>query len=863
MDRNERPRVVQIRVFWGETAVLVRHLQAGQGFVLGAEAGPGVDFVVGAEHLGCARLPLVQARGDQAWSVEAAESTEDGALTQRPLLADERVTRQFGTLTVEVESVAALPSKRAMFPRKLRLTALAFVGISALAHGGLLACSSKAPADSFASLYEDTTDEQLLVMQQYLASAEEKEQDELEAEASADPSADQKEGGTGTRAKGEEGSLGSPYSRASAGRYGIQGPRDNPDPYIARQQAVNDAAEFGMIGLLNSGAGGDPNAPTAPWGRDDSLAANPLSARGNQWGSDINQGDSLGLSGLGTGGGGRGEGIGLGSIGTIGHGAGTGAAQGFGSGHGRLSGSHRASSSSPMAAPPPQAASIAAPVEVEAPIDPNGRFATTYRPGGGHLAAFDAAVAQGLLPAATREVVADVGGRFFPKVDLAEGSALGLRADVERARVAPAGGTVHVRLALRGTETAPEAKPHLSVHLVMDTSGSMEGDSITRAREAALSLVERLSPTDELSLVTFSSEANVLVPAGPVGPRRGFITAKIREIGASGGTNLSEGLAFGYAQAAHSLNRDGVRVVMLLSDGQATEGETRPAALSQMALNAFQDGIPTSTFGIGANYDGPLMSAIASDGAGGYYYLADTRRIAEALATELDRRIDPIATAVEVRIRLDDGVDLLKVYGSRRLGENEAARVRAQEVAADVQAAQRDGIKQNRKHDTEGGMRFFIPAFARGDSHALLLKLRLPPGAEDKKIATIELKYKDRVFGHNVVEERPLRISYASSDADSALSADASVVGTVQAFVAGESLLDAARLVSRGNLDAATSLLLEREDILRTAAGQLGEPRLGDEATRLAKLRGHLGGSGHERLALAMMLESAGRSSLQ
>ncbi len=74
-----------------------------------------------------------------------------------------------------------------------------------------------------------------------------------------------------------------------------------------------------MIGLLNTGAGGDPNAPTAPWGREESLGNDPLSARGNMWGDAI--GDSfgaggLGLSGVGEGGGGRGEGIGLGNIGT-------------------------------------------------------------------------------------------------------------------------------------------------------------------------------------------------------------------------------------------------------------------------------------------------------------------------------------------------------------------------------------------------------------------------------------------------------------------------------------------------------------------------------------------------------------------
>ena len=137
-----------------------------------------------------------------------------------------------------------------------------------------------------------------------------------------------------------------PMGRAAMG--GSKGASDDAkpaeqDPHIARAQAQRDSAEFGMIGLLNSGADGDPNAPIAPWGRDDSVGNDPMSARGNLWGNDI--GDSfgnggLGMSGLGEGGGGRGEGIGLGSIGTIGHGAGTGTGQGFGSGHGRLGGNH-------------------------------------------------------------------------------------------------------------------------------------------------------------------------------------------------------------------------------------------------------------------------------------------------------------------------------------------------------------------------------------------------------------------------------------------------------------------------------------------------------------------------------------------
>ena len=118
-----------------------------------------------------------------------------------------------------------------------------------------------------------------------------------------------------------------------------------PSASADRGAALHEAAEFGMIGLLNAGAGGDPNAPSAPWGRDDSSGNVGATARvGSAWGGDL--GDTfgqggLGLAGVGEGGGGRGEGLGLGSIGTLGHGAGAGVGQGFGAGHGRLGGAHR------------------------------------------------------------------------------------------------------------------------------------------------------------------------------------------------------------------------------------------------------------------------------------------------------------------------------------------------------------------------------------------------------------------------------------------------------------------------------------------------------------------------------------------
>jgi Ca-activated chloride channel family protein len=496
----------------------------------------------------------------------------------------------------------------------------------------------------------------------------------------------------------------------------------------------------------------------------------------------------------------------------------------------------------------------------EAAIDPNGRFATTYRPGGGHLSAFESAVARGVIPQGERELVSDVGARYAPEQPAPTAKTLAIATELERAKLPPSGGSFHARLSLRSTAKAPAARPRLSVHLVLDVSGSMAGDAITNARKAAQTLVERLDGADDFSLVTFSSDARVAIPDGPVGARREQIKKTIGEIKEGGGTNIGAGLELGYQQAhSKGIPEDAVKVVLLLSDGHVNSGILDKNSLARLALNAFQDGIQTSSFGLGGDYDGPLMSAIAADGAGGYYYLRDSEQIAPALTAELDKRLDPVATAVEVRVRLKKGVELLHVYGSRRLNEAEAARVRAQEVAIDAQEQKRNDIKKDRQDDLDGGMRFFLPAFARDDSHALLLKLRAPEGVGSKPVALVELKYKDRVGKKNIAEEFPVAVEYAGSDADSFASRNGSVLRTIQGFAAGEALASAASLINRNDRGGAAALLAERAGILREAAASLGEPLFLKDAERLERLRSHAQtptGLG-DPLVLAMLLETA------
>ncbi|WP_437924350.1 VWA domain-containing protein [Sorangium sp. So ce291] len=864
-------RSVEILISWGATVLFVQHLTPPRALdagerrddgrpcdvflperVLGARRAPllevdragRVRFVLlaaatGTLALGGAPVSAAAARERHAGAARADVADVEGAVLV-PLPAHARIDVELAGVRIQVgaDVTAGERVRRSLVSRK----SLALHAASAALHLGLLGALARC-APPLLDTSSGMSAERIALVQQYLASADERElRASPEHELSAERAADAKEGGSGTRAKGEEGSMGKSPGRAEAmgNRWGVAGPVDSPDPYVTRAEALRDSAEFGMIGLLNAGAGGDPNAPTAAWGHD-----SPPAGAG---------GAGLPLDGIGhiPGGGG---GLGLGAVGTIGHGAGAGSGQGFGSGHGRPGGS---------------APSIAAPgdyaPQAEAPLDPNGRFATTYRPGGGHLAAFEAALARGVVPAEERELVSDVGARYAPAIPIDPGKALGLRTDLERAALAPGGGAFHLRLALRSSAVSSPARPHLSVHLVLDTSGSMAGAPIDSARRAAQALVDRLAPTDDFSLTTFSSEAEVMIEDGPVGARREAIRRVIAGLREGGGTNIGAGLSLGYAQASRpDIPEDAVRVVLLLSDGRATSGLTHGGRLARLALDAFQRGVQTSALGLGDDFDGELMSAIASDGAGGYYYLRDPEQIAPALATELDRRLDPVATAVEVRVRLKGGVDVLRVYGSRRLNDAEASRVRAQEIAADIAALSRDRIAADRHDDAAGGMRFFVPVFARDDRHALLLKLRAGPGVGKRTVATVELRYKDRISRKNVIEEIPIEVRYADSDAASAASVDASVSRTLQGFAAGESLAEAAARVARGDRGGAAALLAEREGILHEAAARLNDPLFLEDAARLARLRAHMGaeqGLG-DPLVLAMLLETAGRSHLR
>ena len=365
---------IEVMVLWDTNVLHVDHLTPPRSYFVGEESGSkeACDYFLPCEALGTTRAPIVLARGGSATLILLPRTTGTvdlpgtGTVTFADLIATGRartsselpgahaldlpagarakMTLPDSGLTFQINTVnAGKPVATGLFAQ-FDPAAHAFFGLSLLLHLSIVASIAFFMPSLGGDDAEAMSRDQILMMQHLLSASAEHEPELRELEQTADNTPhDNKEGGTGTRATGEEGAMGNNLSKETGHKYGVAGPKENTDPHLAREKAIADAREFGMVGILNSGGGGDPNAPTSPWGRDDSQGNDPKSALGNMWGDSIGESfgnGGLGLSGTGEGGGGKGEGIGLGEHGVLGHGRGLGDGDGFGNGHGGVGGTY-------------------------------------------------------------------------------------------------------------------------------------------------------------------------------------------------------------------------------------------------------------------------------------------------------------------------------------------------------------------------------------------------------------------------------------------------------------------------------------------------------------------------------------------
>ncbi|MGL4595562.1 MAG: VWA domain-containing protein [Thermoguttaceae bacterium] len=174
--------------------------------------------------------------------------------------------------------------------------------------------------------------------------------------------------------------------------------------------------------------------------------------------------------------------------------------------------------------------------------------------------------------------------------------------------------------------------PSVALSLLIDRSGSMGGEKIEWAKEAAKSAVALLTPQDFVSIIVFDAESHILVPMQPVTDQKAIIDL-ISRIESDGGTNFYPALVECHEQLRLVSAR--IKHAMLLSDGYTNPGQS-PKQLERKIEAMGEDRITFSTIGIG-EADYPLLQQLSETGKGRFYRCDDTKKIPQIFVKETMR----------------------------------------------------------------------------------------------------------------------------------------------------------------------------------------------------------------------------------
>jgi Ca-activated chloride channel family protein len=209
----------------------------------------------------------------------------------------------------------------------------------------------------------------------------------------------------------------------------------------------------------------------------------------------------------------------------------------------------------------------------------------------------------------------------------------------------------------------------ITVALVLDRSGSMQGEKIGIAKQAALAVLDRLDERDQAAVVVFDDRIDVIQAKAAVTPAfRANVRAALALIEARANTALHEGWLTGCKTIAGELVPSagvGLSRCFLLTDGLANEGITDPEQIAGEAAGVREHaGIGTSTFGVGTDYNELLLGPMAVAGGGQFHHLRTASEITTTFIGELGNLLAVAARQVRLEIETepDTQLDLVSAY---------------------------------------------------------------------------------------------------------------------------------------------------------------------------------------------------------
>ncbi len=238
-----------------------------------------------------------------------------------------------------------------------------------------------------------------------------------------------------------------------------------------------------------------------------------------------------------------------------------------------------------------------------------------------------------------------------------------IRVEVDR-KVLPAGqkGKAIIKVSLGAPKVKKAKRAGVNLAIVLDRSGSMAGEKLVKAKEAAIEALKRLGPADIFSLVIYDHQIQTLVPAQSAANAESIIKI-INSISSGGNTALFGGVSQGAAEVRKNIGEKYVHRVILLSDGLANVGPSSPQDLERLGRALIKENISVTTVGVGTDYNEDLMTRLSQASDGNAYFVQNSKDLPKIFTNELGDVLSVVARKVIIEIECPGGVTPIRIIG--------------------------------------------------------------------------------------------------------------------------------------------------------------------------------------------------------
>ncbi len=191
------------------------------------------------------------------------------------------------------------------------------------------------------------------------------------------------------------------------------------------------------------------------------------------------------------------------------------------------------------------------------------------------------------------------------------------------------------------------------VIIVLDQSGSMYGDKWDQARSAVEYVLDHLNSRDRFNVIVFSTGsriyANDLQPVSEARDAERWVNG----LEAVGGTDINGALS----EAMQMTDRERSTVVLFLTDGLATEGETETSRILDNVQALAPSNVRMFTFGVGDDVDTVLLDQLYQMFRGAGTYVRTGERIDDEVSSLYNKISAPVLTNLVLDfgdVRADD-----------------------------------------------------------------------------------------------------------------------------------------------------------------------------------------------------------------